>query len=111
MVEQAPDPEVAFKMTVDSTSNDDKIIFDPQTHLDFVPPEKTYSMSDIHLQDSPISGFAVSEPFRLFSPEAVDSMRNEILSPEVLEHYAFQSNIASQQLRGFAARYVIVRRV
>ncbi|KAL9104073.1 MAG: hypothetical protein Q9163_000925 [Psora crenata] len=78
--------------------------FDPRKHLDFKPPSKIHSMSDIELPNSPISGFAVSEPFQLFTPEAVQRMRAEIFQPEVMNHFQYSSNLAQCQLRGYAAK-------
>ena len=83
-------------------SPDNNAIFDPKKHLAFTDMPKTISMSDIKLKDSPLSSFAVSEPFQLFSPQAVDSMRKEIFKPEVMNNYKYSSNIAPAQLRGYA---------
>lgn len=77
--------------------------FDPKRHLAFKAPSKIYTMEEIGLpKDSGISPIAVSEPFRLFSNEAVEKMRQEVLSPEVMENCQYSSNIAQCQLRGFA---------
>ncbi|KAL9633528.1 MAG: hypothetical protein Q9164_004645 [Protoblastenia rupestris] len=97
--------EPVFEIVPDATmtplSIDD---FDPKKHIDFKPPSKTYTMSDIKLNNSPISGFAVSEPFQLFTPEAVQRMRTEIFKPEVTHNFQYSSNLASCQLRGYAAK-------
>ena len=74
-----------------------KTEFDPKKHLAYSPPSKVYSMSDIKLKDSPLSSFAVSEPFRLFSPAAVERMREEIFQPQVMENYKYSSNLAPAQ--------------
>ena len=79
--------------------------FDPAKHIDFKYPSKTYSMNDIRLENSPISGFAVSEPFQLFTPEAVKRMRAEIFKPVVMNNFQYSSNLAQCQLRGYAATY------
>lgn len=78
--------------------------FDPKKHIDFKEPSKTFSMSDLKLKDSPLSSFGVSEPFQLFTPEAVQLMRTEIFKPEVMENFQYSSNLASCQLRGYAAK-------
>lgn len=80
------------------------IEFAPEKHIDFKEPSRTYSMSDIKLKDSPLSSFAVSEPFQLFTSEAVQLMRNEIFKPEVMDNFQYSSNLASCQLRGYAAK-------
>lgn len=76
--------------------------FQPDQHLAFQPPESIISMKDIGYDEGVgISPMAVSQPFQLFSPEAVQNFRNEILSPKVLEKYSCKSNIAASHLRGF----------
>ena len=83
-------------------SNDE---FDPKKHLAFILPSKTYTMEDIKLpRDTGVSSFAVSEPFQLFTEEAVRRMRAEILSREVWENCQYSSNLAQCQLRGFAPK-------
>lgn len=78
--------------------------FHPDQHLAFQPPEGTISMKDIGYDEGVgVSPMAVSQPFQLFSPKAVQNFRNEILSPRVFEKYAVQSNIAASHLRGFGA--------
>ena len=78
--------------------------FDPLKHLAFKPPERVYTMKDLHLpDDNGVSPVAVSEPFPLFTPEAVLRMRAEVLSKEVLANCQYSSHLAQCQLRGFAA--------
>ena len=78
--------------------------FQPDQHLAFQPPESIVSMKDIGYDEGVgISPMAVSQPFQLFSPRAVQNFRNEILSPKVLEKYSCHSNIAASHLRGFVA--------
>ncbi|KAI1851232.1 hypothetical protein JX266_003307 [Neoarthrinium moseri] len=80
--------------------------FDPKKHLTFQEPSKIYTMNDIGFPDSNgISPVAVSEPFQLFSEEAVMRMRKEVLSDEVMTNCKYSSNIAHCQLRGFANKY------
>jgi hypothetical protein len=81
--------------------------FDPTKHLAFTPPDKVLTMKDIgYLEDTGISPVAVSNPFPLFSKEAVERMRDEILKPEVMEECGFQSNLAASQLRGYSPKQV-----
>jgi hypothetical protein len=49
-----------------------------------------------------VSPVAVSEPFPLFTGEAIDIMRSEILSQEVQDKFTYTSDIAAKQLRGYA---------
>lgn len=80
-------------------------LFNPSKHLAFEEPKKVHTMEDIGYQASNgISPIAVSEPFPLFSEEAVDMMRAEILDPEVLEKYSYTSDIAPKQIRGYAPK-------
>ena len=79
--------------------------FDPQKHLDFKAPTKVYTMKDLELPEGiGISPIAVSEPFQLFTTEAILRMRAEVLSKEVMENCQYSSNLAQCQLRGFAAQ-------
>ncbi len=80
-------------------------LFDPSKHLSFEGPVKVHTMEDIGYPLSKgVSPVAVSEPFRLFSEDAIDIMRREILDPEVLENYSWTSDIAPKQLRGYAPK-------
>lgn len=89
-------------MSTNTLSTDD---FDPKKHLNFTPPAKTLTMSDLKLPEGTgVSPFAVSDPFQLFTQEAVQRMRAEIFSKEVLENCKYSSNLAQCQLRGFAAK-------
>jgi hypothetical protein len=76
--------------------------FKPETHLAFEAPKKVYTMEDIGLPaNSGISPVAVSEPFPLFSVEAVNRMRQEVLADEVQEQFSWTSDIAPKQIRGY----------
>jgi hypothetical protein len=80
-------------------------LFDPQKHLAFEAPKFVHTMEDIgYSSTSGVSPVAVSEPFRLFSEEAVDIMRGEVLDKEVQEKYSYTSDIAPKQLRGYAPK-------
>ena len=60
-------------------------------------------MKDIGFADNTgISPVAVTQPFKLFSPETIRIMRSEIAQPEVTNSHTFSSNIAAAQLRGYA---------
>ncbi|ORY55701.1 uncharacterized protein BCR38DRAFT_528838 [Pseudomassariella vexata] len=80
--------------------------FNPSKHLAFKKAPKTYTMKEIGLpEDQGISPIAVSEPFPLFTQEAVMRMRQEVLSQEVLDNCQYSSNLSHCQLRGFANKY------
>lgn len=79
--------------------------FSHSKHLAFTTPPKTHTMKEIGL-DGGVSPIAVSQPFQLFTTEAVMRMREEVLSEKVMEHCQYSSNLAQCQLRGFANKYV-----
>ena len=80
-------------------------LFDPSKHLAYEEPTHIHTMEDIGFPASTgVSPIAVSEPFRLFSEEAVDIMRSEIFDPEVQEKHSITSDIAPRQLRGYAPK-------
>lgn len=82
--------------------------FNPEKHLIYngVLP-KRHTMEELSFPaDQGISPIAVSEPFELFSKEAVKHMRNEVLSDEVWDNCRYSSTIAACQLRGMSPKYV-----
>lgn len=83
------------------------VTFDPEKHLAFVPPSMVYTMKDLSLDDIGVSPVAVSDPFPLFSPEAIQHMRAEVLSDQVWDNCQYSSNLAQCQLRGFAPEFVL----
>ncbi|KAI2468768.1 hypothetical protein F4781DRAFT_396811 [Annulohypoxylon bovei var. microspora] len=93
-------------ITAPAVSNLGTGAFDASQHLAFKETPKVYTMKEIGLaEDTGISHVAVSEPFPLFTEEAVMRMRQEVLSPEVLSNCQYSSNLAQCQLRGFANKY------
>lgn len=79
--------------------------FDPKRHIDFRPPSKTYTMRDLKFpENTGLSPMGISEPFQFFTPNAVDRMRSEILSKDVLENCQYSSNLSKSQLRGYASK-------
>ncbi|ESZ98847.1 hypothetical protein SBOR_0705 [Sclerotinia borealis F-4128] len=76
-------------------------LFQPESHLQYEEPSYIHTMEEIgYSATSGVSPIAVSEPFRLFSEEAVNVMRDEIFAKEVQEKYSYTSDIAPKQLRG-----------
>jgi hypothetical protein len=78
--------------------------FDPAQHLAFKEMPRRITMSELGKEARGISKIGVSEPFALFTPDAVKAMRNEVLSDEVWENCRFSSNLAACQLRGMAPK-------
>ncbi|KAK5624620.1 hypothetical protein RRF57_000336 [Xylaria bambusicola] len=80
--------------------------FTPAKHLAFKEMPKVHTMKELGFPETiGVSPIAVSEPFRLFTEEAVMRMRREVLSPEVFENCQYSSNLAHCYLRGFANKY------
>ncbi|KAI1178720.1 hypothetical protein F4777DRAFT_575660 [Nemania sp. FL0916] len=80
--------------------------FTPSKHLAFKEMPKVHTMKDLGFSETTgVSHIAVSEPFNLFTEEAVMRMRQEILRPEVLDNCKYSSNLADCYLRGFATKY------
>ncbi|KAF2084180.1 hypothetical protein K490DRAFT_49596 [Saccharata proteae CBS 121410] len=80
--------------------------FNPSKHLNFKPPTQVIRMKDIgYSEDRGVSPIAVSQPFQLFSADAVHEMRREIFQKEVMDNCKYSSNIAACQLRGYAPKY------
>lgn len=82
------------------------VTFDPKKHLNFEFPDRVWTMKEIGHDSVGVSPIAVSNPFPLFSEEAVKQMREEVLSDEVQKNCKYQSNLAASQLRGFAPKSV-----
>lgn len=81
-----------------------RVAFQPSRHLNYTPPSKVYTMNELGYPDSRgVSPVGVSEPFPLFSGEAIEQMRKEVLSDEVTTKFGHSSDLAQCQLRGFAA--------
>ncbi|KAJ3960406.1 hypothetical protein N0V92_002943 [Colletotrichum tropicale] len=61
--------------------------FNPDQHLAFVEEPKKLTLKDVSLpEDIGISPVACSEPFPLFTEEAIQTMRQEIFTTEVWEN-------------------------
>jgi len=85
-----------------AVSEPPKIAFDFGKHIVYVPPKKVFTMQEIGKNNQGVSPNAVSDPFPLFTKEAIMQMRSEILSKAVLENCQYSSNLAQCQLRGMA---------
>lgn len=99
----------SFKPIIENVARQNQasneVKFDPKKHLAYAPKPKTIMMRDIGFaEDVGISPVAVSQPFQLFSPEAIQQMRSEIFKKEVMENCSYSSNIAACQLRGYAPK-------
>ncbi|KAG9252530.1 uncharacterized protein F5Z01DRAFT_232693 [Emericellopsis atlantica] len=89
---------------IDEARIPERVAFDPKKHLNYVEPDKIYSMREIGLEGQGISNTAASTPFSLFTPEAIAQMRAEIFSQPVLESCQYSSDFAKNMIRGFGPR-------
>ncbi|KAF6803992.1 hypothetical protein CSOJ01_10503 [Colletotrichum sojae] len=80
--------------------------FDPEKHLAFVQEPKKLTLKDVSLpEDIGISPIACSEPFPLFTEDAIRAMRQEIFTTEVWENCLHSTSFAPCQLRGHCPKY------
>jgi hypothetical protein len=77
--------------------------FDPKKHMSFQPPSKIHTMKEIGLEGQGISANAVSEPFPLFTKEAIKQMRAEVFSESVLENCQYSSTFIKNMTRGMGS--------
>lgn len=102
-------PSTTFQSPVQDASRKRKletVNFDPKIHLAYSDPTPVTMMEDIgYSKDTGVSPVAVSQPFQLFSPEAIQKFRDEVLNPEVTKNCLYESNLAPAQIRGYAAKY------
>ncbi|KAK2761326.1 hypothetical protein FQN54_001848 [Arachnomyces sp. PD_36] len=85
---------------IDSARIPDPVTFDHRRHLAFEPPKNIYTMKDIGLEGHGISPHAVSEPFPLFTKEAIRQMRAEVFSDQAMEHCQYSSSFTKNMIRG-----------
>ncbi|KAK1974017.1 hypothetical protein LZ30DRAFT_641053 [Colletotrichum cereale] len=79
-------------------------MFDPNKHLTFRKPSTVYTWTSLGFsRDRGTSSFCAAEPFQLFSSEAIQLMRNEVLNQETLEKFCYSDNNTPMSMRGFAA--------
>ncbi|QIX00116.1 hypothetical protein AMS68_005633 [Peltaster fructicola] len=89
-----------------SASMKDSAKFDPAKHIAFERPSKIYRMTDIgYTDETGVSPIAASEPFQLFSQDAIEQFRSEILQQDVMENCNYSGDLGCFMLRGYAAKY------
>ncbi|ETI24709.1 hypothetical protein G647_04078 [Cladophialophora carrionii CBS 160.54] len=80
--------------------------FQPDTHLAYREAPRVLTLKDIGLPgDVGISPVAISEPFPLFTEEAINIMRGEIFTNEVWDDCMHSTEFAGCQLRGHCPKY------
>lgn len=97
-------PDLELYETADSTTP----VFDPAVHLCYTSGSQR-SLSDLGVtSDRNISNIGCALPFPLFTEEAVEIMRKELLCDQVFDNCAFSSNLVgkgSAHIRGWTKRY------
>ncbi|KAK2609154.1 hypothetical protein QQS21_002236 [Conoideocrella luteorostrata] len=78
--------------------------FDASTHLNFQAPKNIISMKDIGFEGHGISPNAVSEPFSLFTPEAIQQIRAEVFGDEAVRDCQFTSTFSKYMIRGMGPK-------
>ncbi|CAG9945789.1 unnamed protein product [Clonostachys rosea f. rosea IK726] len=78
--------------------------FDAQKHVAYQPPKHIFSMKDIGLEGQGVSPNAVTEPFKLFSQDAIKQMRAEIFSEDVLDNCQYSSPFVKRTVRGMGPK-------
>ena len=68
-------------------------------------PKAIHTLSDIKLENSPISEIASTDPFPLLSAEGVRAFRRELFSKDVLDNCSYKTRPGSVQIRGMAPRF------
>ena len=79
-----------------------KVEFDAEKHTCFQPPSRRYTMEEWGYGGQGISPIASSDPFPLFTPEAVQQVRRELLSESVLSNCQFGSTFTKNMIRGYS---------
>ena len=74
--------------------------FNAAKHIEFEHPTSRVMMKDIGLEGHGISPVAVSEPFPLFSAEAIDQFRAEIFSDATMTDCQYASDFNKNMVRG-----------
>ncbi|KAE8359959.1 hypothetical protein BDV27DRAFT_149132 [Aspergillus caelatus] len=85
---------------IDEARRTKRVPFNPKEHLAFEPPQHITMMRNIGLEGHGISPNAVSDPFPLFTKEAMMQMRAELFSEWSLENCRFGSDLTPQLIRG-----------
>lgn len=72
-------------MTEDEYRDRSKMKFDPKIHLNNVPPEKIYTMTELGVPPNGTSNLATTEPFQIATEAAVMDLRRELLQENTLK--------------------------
>ncbi|KAM0327634.1 hypothetical protein ACHAQA_005927 [Verticillium albo-atrum] len=100
LTKRATRPTTALpQQMIDGARGCKREVFNPEKHLAYQRPGKIITMKDIGLDGLGISPNAISEPFPLFTPEAIRQMRAEIFSEESLANCQYSSTFCKNMIR------------
>ncbi|KAM3414752.1 hypothetical protein BST61_g9905 [Cercospora zeina] len=85
---------------IDEAWQPHRATFCAKKHLNLQDPEKIHTTQELGLGKVGISDHAVTEPFSIFTPEAIRQMRAETFDPEILAKYYCPTSPTSGQVRG-----------
>lgn len=89
---------------IDSARETEAETWDAGRHLSYQPPTNVHTMKDIGLEGHGISPVAVTDPFPLFTEDAMLQMRREIFSDEVLQDCQYGSDFIANMVRGMGPK-------
>ncbi|KAI1625869.1 hypothetical protein EDD37DRAFT_692877 [Exophiala viscosa] len=96
----------APRISLKGTDAAPRVHFDPKIHLRFQKPEKTYTLDDLKYNTKQAVGHvAATDPFPLFTREAIVEMRRELLSERTIKNCMTYTRPGSVQIRGAAPQY------
>ena len=78
-----------------------KVKFDPKLHLNYTPPTKVYTLSELGVPDIGTSNLATTGPFQLATEAAVVELRRELLQPNTVNRRMHWWPRSPACLRGF----------
>lgn len=78
--------------------------WDVKKHLAYRELPAVHTMKEIGLEGQGISNTAVSDPFPLFTEEAMMQMRREFFSQEVLDNCRYSSDFNANMIRGMGQK-------
>jgi hypothetical protein len=81
-----------------------KVTFNPAIHLNYTPPNRKYTYTELGLPLKGTSDFGTTEPFQLCSEAAVVELRRELLQPSTIKRRMHSWYRAPATLRGFTEK-------
>lgn len=95
------------QVLIDEARQTEPATWNPDEHLVYQPPANIVSMKDIGLEGHGISTTAVSDPFPLFTKEAIMQARREIFSDEVMKNCRVGSDFTANMVKGMGFEYIL----